>query len=147
MKRLFLILFSILLAGASFAQNEIHIGNDGRVTYNKKTPDTVYIIKEVPVKDNNDDVFAAGVVTGAATAAVTAVVFDFIWHWDGYHYYRYPVRPYRSMHPYYWRGPRHHFPHHWRGPAYRSPYHPRLNWRQRMNGGKPHQFSRPGRFH
>ena len=139
MKKLFLILFSILLAGASFAQNEIHIGNDGRVTYNGKTPDTVFIIKEVPVKDNNAGTYAA--------AVATAVVFDFIWHWDGYRYYRYPVRPYRSMHPYYWRGPRHHFQHHWRGPVYRSVYHSRLGWRQMINGGRPHQFSRPGRFH
>lgn len=64
---------------------------------------------------------AAVVMMGVFT---TVKLIDYVYHWDGYRYRKYYVRPYMSRRIYYWKGPRHfcpdgyypmgHYPHNFR---------------------------------
>ena len=50
---------------------------------------------------------AAVVMMGMFT---TIKLIDYVYHWDGYRYRKYYVRPYISRRVYYWKGPRHFCP-------------------------------------
>ena len=50
---------------------------------------------------------AAVVMMGVFT---TVKLIDYVYHWDGYRYRKYYVRPYISRRVYYWKGPRHFCP-------------------------------------
>ena len=40
----------------------------------------------------------------------TVKLIDYVYHWDGYRYRKYYVRPYMSRRVYHWKGPRHFYP-------------------------------------
>ena len=40
----------------------------------------------------------------------TVKLIDYVYHWDGYHYRKYYVRPDMSRRVHYWKGPRHFCP-------------------------------------
>lgn len=81
MKRILLFLISLLMMSNVNAQT-----ND---TVSEADPDAV--------------VAMMGVFT-------TIKLLDYVYHWDGYRYHKYHVRPYMSRRVYYWQGPRHFYP-------------------------------------
>ena len=81
MKRLLVFLISLLMMSNVNAQTNY--------TVSEADPDAVIVM------------------TGVFT---TVKLIDYVYHWDGYRYRKYYVRPYMSRRVYYWRGPRHFCP-------------------------------------